>query len=164
MIAGGLFFFSLFQPALIVERFWIFERQISLIGGIFGLIEGGQAALGWGVLVLTVGLPAAKTLLGLLISSFARSSGPILRTAVWVFGLLGKWSLADVFVLAILVMVIDGQVLTQANVALGAYMFAAGVLLATAANYWLDWAIRRTRRAATRDLAADDRAPTHEGP
>jgi paraquat-inducible protein A len=127
--AIGATLIGLFTPALHVEQFWFFTRDITILGGIQQLIEGGQPVLGGLILFLSVVVPLVKAATGLLIGLFVRDAGPALSGLLGVFSLLGKWSLADVFILAIGVIVADGQLLTVANLGPGIYFFAAGAIL-----------------------------------
>jgi paraquat-inducible protein A len=120
---------GLVLPALHVEQFWFFTRDISILSGIRDLIKGGQPVLGGLILFLSVIVPLTKAVMGLLISLFVRTSGPVLSAMLGIFSLLGKWSLADVFILAIGVIVLDGQLLTAANLGPGIYAFGFGALL-----------------------------------
>ena len=148
LVAGILLVASLNAPALHVDRLWVFSRDITLLEGINKLMESGQAALGLAVLCLSVGLPLAKVLTGLIITAAPKRSGPLLQGLVGLFSFLGKWSLADVIVLAVLVMILDGQVLTGANLGLGAYLFASSVILSTVATAWLHLKLRRLKLAS----------------
>lgn len=118
------------SPALHVERFWFFTRDISILSGIRDLIHNGQVLLGALILFLSVVLPLSKAVVGFLICLFVRETGPVLRGLLGLFNLLGKFSLTDVFVLAIGVIVLDGQLLTTANLGPGIYAFALGAILA----------------------------------
>jgi uncharacterized paraquat-inducible protein A len=129
LTAIGATLTGLFTPALHVERFWFFSRDITILSGIRQLIEGGQPVLGGLILFLSVAVPLGKALTGLLITAFVRESGPALAAMLGVFSALGKWSLSDVFILAIGVIVIDGQLLTTANLGPGIYAFGLGAIL-----------------------------------
>lgn len=141
LIAGGLTVAGLMLPALQVDRLWVFTRDISILSGIEGLAGEGQTALAALILALSVIVPLAKIAAGLSIALFFPGLGPASGALVRLFAFLGKWSLADVFVLAIIVMIVDGQLLTSANLGLGIYLFAAGVLIAAAATYRLEASI-----------------------
>lgn len=127
--AIGATLIGLYTPALHVEQFWFFTRDITILSGIRQLIEGGQPVLGGLIFVLSVVVPLAKAAIGLVVSLFVRSAGPALSGLLGIFSFLGKWSLADVFILAIGVIVADGQLLTVANLGPGIYFFAAGAIL-----------------------------------
>jgi paraquat-inducible protein A len=120
---------GLVTPALHVEQFWFFTRDISVLSGIRQLIQSGQVVLGSLILVLSVVVPLSKALIGFLISAFVRESGPALTSLLGLFEFLGKWSLTDVFILALGVIVIDGQLLTAANLGPGIYLFGLGAIL-----------------------------------
>jgi uncharacterized paraquat-inducible protein A len=134
---------GLFTPALHVEQFWFFTRDITILGGIRELIDGGQPVLGGLILLLSVALPLGKALTGLLISLFVRDAGPALSGLLGLFSVLGKWSLSDVFILAIGVIVVDGEILTVANLGPGIYAFGAGAVLSWVGTMALHGRARR---------------------
>ncbi len=116
-------------PAVTINSFWLYEQDLSIIDGIRAFFEDGQNALGALVLAVSVIFPIGKILLGMLLlirdqPTHART-GWALDILVW----LSKWSLTDVFVFALIVLVLNGQLLTSADIHGGVALFAGGVLL-----------------------------------
>ena len=131
-------------PAVTVSTFWFYENDISHLDGIRSFFAEGQTALGLLVLAVSVIFPIGKILLGLLLIARGRRranrTGPLLGLLVW----LSRWSMTDVFVFALIVLVLNGQLRTRADVHGGVALLAGGVLLSA-------FAIAEVRRRLTAD-------------
>ncbi len=134
-------------PAVTISSFWLYERDLSIIDGIQSFFDEGQTALGILVLTVSVVFPVLKILLGLALlvrkplpngKRGHRRIGLLLGALVW----LSKWSLTDVFVFALIVLVLNGQLLTSADIHGGVALFAGGVLLSA-------FAVSQVRRRIT---------------
>lgn len=146
-VALMLVLIGIAEPALRLETAWLFEDAVSLADGIGRFFQNGQEALGVFVLFVTGVLPVLKIVAAcVMLTALPRESEAAERGA-GVLGFLSRWSMTDVFILAVVILVIDGQVLSRANLAAGAYVFAAGVLLSSVA-------VERIRGRARRALKA----------
>lgn len=129
LLSLGMVVAGLLLPAVTVSSFWFFEQDLSIWEGIQSFFDEGQTALGLLVLTVSVVFPVTKILLGLLLLSrdthLGRRTDGVLALLVW----LSKWSMTDVFVFALIVLVLNGQLLTSADIHGGVAVFAAGVLL-----------------------------------
>lgn len=124
MILAGLYL-----PAVTISSLWFYEQDLSIIDAIHEFFDDGQTALGLLVLAVSVIFPIGKILLGILLLIRDR---PARANTGWALGLLvwlSKWSLTDVFVFAMIVLVLNGQLLTSADIHGGVALFAGGVLL-----------------------------------
>ncbi|MEQ9520065.1 MAG: paraquat-inducible protein A [Parvibaculum sp.] len=116
-------------PAVTISSFWLYEQDLSIIDGINAFFDDGQNALGLLVLAVSVIFPIGKILLGILLLLRDRPTRPSAGWALDVLVWLSKWSLTDVFVFALIVLVLNGQLLTSADIHGGVALFAGGVLL-----------------------------------
>ncbi|MBV1886811.1 MAG: paraquat-inducible protein A [Parvibaculaceae bacterium] len=120
---------GLTQPALTVSAFWIYDTQISILQGIQSFFDQGQVALGFLVLAVSVVFPVLKILISLAALLVAQpgkvGTERLLTGLIW----LGKWSMTDVFVFALMVLVLNGKIIASADIHQGVALFAAGVLL-----------------------------------
>lgn len=110
-------------PLLHIDRLWVFTETVSLWQAITTLYREGETFLGVLLTAFSIVFPAAK-LLGVL--WLWRRPSP--RLAALVDGL-GKWSMMDVLVVALLIVTLKGSGLVTAASAPGVYCFAAAVLL-----------------------------------
>lgn len=95
------------------------------------LFEAGLPVLGLVVVVFSGIFPIAKTLTAALI--FRQGARPSPRLAVWL-NLLGKWSMLDVFLAALLIGISQISVYIGFETRAGLYYFALGVVLNNAAT------------------------------
>ena len=137
-LSGALLLAGLWLPALTVSAFFHSE-QYSLAGAVFGFAAAGDWFLFGLTFLFTVLLPLAKVAACLALW-FAAPRGAGARLADGLAAL-SRWSMVDVFIVALVVLVVDGQLLTSADIHAGIVVFTAGVLLS-------GWAARRVARLA----------------
>ncbi len=115
-------------PMFTFSKFYFFNDTFSLLSGIFHLLDEGEPVLFVLVFTFSILLPVYKMyLLGRII--FHRAMAPDNRHRCLHFlHILGKWSMLDVFVVALLVMTVKFGVIADVTVHAGLYVFAAGVL------------------------------------
>lgn len=120
LIVAGLLTPSVFRPRLIGgETYTVFEALASLAGsGLWGL-----AAL---VFVFSVIFPWVKTLTAAVIFRIGNKASP---RSVNLMAFLGKWSMLDVFLVALLVALTQLSEMRSLEPRLGIYLFATGVIL-----------------------------------
>jgi len=143
-----LLWWGLALPILHVEKFWIFGQSLSVWSGMNTLFAHGELFLGGVLLVFSIVFPSGKNLLLIVTllkgAEFGARSRQLLRWSA----LLGKWSMLDVFIVAILVASVRLGALAEAQVRSALYFFAASVLLTNLTSTALDaWVERRTTRA-----------------
>ena len=129
---------GLTAPALKITSMFVFTREYSILGGILSLFEDGQTLLASILLLFSVVFPVAKNLLALICVLILERQPKRVRQIVSVIGQLSKWSMVDVFAIALVVLVMNGELLSTANIDAGIGMFAAGVLLSTLATFSLE--------------------------
>lgn len=120
---------GLVSPIITLEKFVFLENTFSVLSGILQLLNEGQ----WFLFILISGfsviLPAVKLmLLSLLVSANASSLESMQKYLHWMH-VYGKWSMLDVFVVAILVVSVKLGVMANVQMRFGLYFFAASVLL-----------------------------------
>lgn len=150
LLIGGLaaLLAGLVMPAFSVRTLFIGEDTFSILDGIIAFFEDGQPYLGSLLLVLSILFPVAKILFGLLAIVFFRAGSPRLRVFLDILSTLSKWSMTDVFLLSLIVLVLDGRLLTTADLLPGTGVFAAGIILSGLGIWWLERIARRSLRRA----------------
>ncbi|HZS83789.1 MAG TPA: paraquat-inducible protein A [Stellaceae bacterium] len=116
-------------PIMHVRWLGIFDHKISLLGGIAALYDDGEVVLAAILFAFSVAFPLAKIAL-LLAFWAARRAGR--RPAAWLPALLqaiARWSMLDVFVLALAIFAIKAQPLADAQSAGAILPFVAAILL-----------------------------------
>ncbi|HWA86810.1 MAG TPA: paraquat-inducible protein A [Opitutus sp.] len=129
-----LFATGIFYPFFHVTKFWLFHDAISVVGGIITLFREGEYFL-FGVLTLfTLAFPCVK--LGLLAIIWAEREHNLTRVRRlhhWVEHL-GKWSMLDVFVVAILIVAMKSAAVADLHVGVGLYLFTFSVIATQVAS------------------------------
>jgi len=133
VIAFLLLIPGLFEPVLTITAkfggFVILDRTKSIIGNILTLMQDGYVFVAFLVFLFSVVVPVTKAIL-LLIALYMKH--PSRRYKIYAFiGLIGKWSMADVFLIGIFVSYLSANALKglYAIPRIGFYFFAAYCIL-----------------------------------
>lgn len=135
---------GLFLPAIKISSFIFLSRDLSLAQSVFSFLQAGDFFIFLVTFVFTIAFPVFKIATGLVLWHAADISGMPAKSLLNGLSLASKWSMLDVFMIALVVLVIDGRVLTGADIQAGAIVFSASVLIST-------WAVRRLSVLASRD-------------
>jgi paraquat-inducible protein A len=126
--AFSLFAAGIFFPFFHVTKFWLFDDAVSVVGGIFTLFREGEYFLFAVLTLFTLVFPCVK--LGLLAIIWAEREHDLTRVRLlhrWVEHL-GKWSMLDVFVVAILIVAMKSAAVAEIHIGLGLYLFTFSVI------------------------------------
>jgi len=129
LIAAGLFAVGIWAPLMTVQKWLVFTQTYTLGAGLLRLFEAKHYVLF--LLVGTFSLVVPLVKLGLLalacnLPSWTTVHSP--RLLHWL-ALCGKWSMLDVFLVAILLAVGTLRGIAAVEVQYGVYTFAAAMLL-----------------------------------
>ena len=137
ILALGLWGAGVTLPVLYVTELFVFQNDVSLIGIVSGLFQQNETAIGIVVLVFTLVLPPAKLIIGYGLWRFTEGSGIAARRGIAFLDAIGKWTMLDVLVLAVVVVTLKSSWVAEVEVAPGLYFFAASAILAVAAGFGL---------------------------
>ncbi len=129
-VAAFSFSLGLTLPLLSMERLYFLEDRPSLLQVIRGLYEGDEVSIAGLVFLFSVLLPGLKILV-LGISALHRPSSKWLR----VLSYLGKWSMMDVMLVALVIFAAKTSGLASAQVLPGLWFYAAATLSTAVAAY-----------------------------
>ncbi len=115
-------------PMMTLSRFVFLSQEVSLLQGIWELAREGEFFLFALLAAFSILFPAVKILLGLLIWYGAISSHRQGRWLRWL-DVLGRWSMLDVFVVALMVVAIQVSLIDDVELHGGLYAFTAAILL-----------------------------------
>lgn len=114
-------------PMFSFNKFFIFNDIFSLLSGVYYLLQEGEYLLFAVILIFSVIFPALKMgLLYVLINNKVHEDNKAAITAKLFH--YGKWSMLDVFVVAVLVSTVKLGSLASVEAHIGIYIFALGVL------------------------------------
>ncbi|MBL8661042.1 MAG: paraquat-inducible protein A [Rhodospirillales bacterium] len=103
-------------PIMEVRNFWIFHGSYSILDGISMLIDQGDVLIAAIVVAFSVAAPAGKNLALLLLWWRWRGGKPVPRHLPSLLDAIGKWSMLDVFVVALLVFAAKTRAFADASV------------------------------------------------
>ena len=142
LFAGGVF-----SPLMEIEKFWFFSNRYSLASSLQTLLNQREIWMFLVLFVFSIVTPMIKlAVLGVVANS---SSGYHERHQRWI-GFLetwGKWSMLDVFVVALLMVAVNLGPLAHVTLHYGVYLFAGAVILMQFLSVWLHWVLKRQNQA-----------------
>ncbi len=127
--AALLLLVGLVAPIITLRKFVLVENTFSVLSGVIELLQNGQIFLFLLLTGFSVVLPILK--LGVLYRLVSRNEAMQDRGRKllhWMH-LYGKWSMLDVFVVAVLVVAVKMGAIVDVEMRYGLYAFAASVML-----------------------------------
>ncbi len=121
------------MPAISVTHLGVFTDTYSIVGTVFAFWEAGKYLMFGVVLFFSLIFPAAKVLIALWAWWAGPEDGQRLRRICRHFAAVSKWSMLDVFIVALTLLVVEGSLLSAADVHIGIVCFAAAVIVSTVA-------------------------------
>jgi paraquat-inducible protein A len=134
--AMGLFIAGIFLPFTSVTKLWLFENQVSVYRGLIVLWQAGEIFLFLILFVFTICFPFVKINTMLVLWLYPRLDGERAQRMYHFVSDLGRWSMLDVFVLAILVLTVKSSGVANIQVGTGFFLFFASVMLTQLASLW----------------------------
>jgi len=124
-------------PLLTLEKLYFFENTVSLFTTVTELFSQREWFLFIVIAVFSLCIPVIKITSLVLILNLDYTKGSFLDKALHVIETIGKWSMLDVFVVALLLVSVKLGVLAKVDIHYGLYAFAASVLLTMGLSYWI---------------------------
>ncbi len=137
LVALGGLVVGVTAPLLSLEKLYFFENTVSLFSTVTGLFAQKEWFLFFIIAIFSLCIPVIKIASLLLIVNVEYKQGSFLDKSLHVIETLGKWSMLDVFVVALLLVSVKLGVLAKVEVHYGLYVFAASVLLTMGLSFWI---------------------------
>jgi paraquat-inducible protein A len=131
----GALVVGLALPAITVRSLF-FAQDFSLFESVLAFLEDGDWFLFVVTFLFSVVFPIAKIVVGLALWFALDATGAYARPVLGWLAAMSKWSMLDVFIIALIVLVADGRLLSSADIQIGAIVFSGAVLTST-------WVTRR---------------------
>lgn len=135
VLSAALLCAGLFLPAVTVRRLFLSE-EYSLAGGVYKFLIDGDWFLFLITFAFTMLFPIGKVAVCLALWFLSPRGSERSAKLAGTLASLSKWSMLDVFVIALMVLVVDGRLLDSADIHVGVIAFTGGVLLSA-------WGARR---------------------
>ncbi|MDP6474432.1 MAG: paraquat-inducible protein A [Alphaproteobacteria bacterium] len=146
--AAALLVVGWLVPIMTVRRFLFFEDRISVLQALEALLERQQYLLFFTMLIFSMLLPLVKIFLAWRLwrrhDVLAEKFDISLKRAE----ILGRWSMLDVFLMAIAVAAVNLSLIADVHLHWGLYALSGGVLLSLIATTRMSAIAARIRRAA----------------
>src|SRR5579862_944609 len=143
VLAVAFFVAGIFLPFTSVTKLWLFQNQISVYHGLIILWQAGELFLFLILFVFTVCFPLVKLTAMLTLWLYPRVGTDRARKLFHFVSNLGKWSMLDVFVVAILVLTIKSSGVANIRVGVGFFLFFISVMLTQFASLWTGKVVSR---------------------
>ncbi len=124
-------------PLITLEKMYFFENTVSLLSTIKGLYLQQEWFLFYVIAIFSLCVPAIKIASLVLITNMQFEQGSFLDKTLQIIETFGKWSMLDVFVVALLLVSVKLGVLAKVDVHYGLYVFASSVLLTMGISLWI---------------------------
>lgn len=136
LAAMGCFIAGIILPFTAVTKLWLFENQISVCRGLVVLWKADELFLFLILFVFTICFPFVKINALLALWLYPGLGAEQARNFFKFVSHLGKWSMLDVFVVAILVLTVKSSGVASIKVGVGFFLFFLSVLLTQFASLW----------------------------
>lgn len=136
LAALACFFTGIFLPFTSVTKLWLFENQVSVFHGLVVLWNASEFFLFLILLVFTICFPIVK--IGALLALWLYPGLTVARAkSLFHFvSHMGKWSMLDVFVVAILVLTVKSGGMASIKVQGGFFLFFLSVMFTQIGSSW----------------------------
>lgn len=122
-----VFVISLFSPLFTLEKLIFFENTVSLLSALLGLIDKGHWLLFFIIFVFSILFPLFKLSVILYLWN-SHASALVQKLLKWIHQF-GKWSMLDVFVVALMVVSVKLDYVADMRIHYGLYLFLSAVIL-----------------------------------
>ena len=129
VLAGVLLVFGWTLPIMTISKLVFFAERISILAGVAVLWREGHVVLCLVVAVFSIVFPALKLLAALWLWYAVDARGATLGPALERLEVLGRWSMLDVFLVALTIVAIQVSLISEVSTHAGLYVFTAAVVL-----------------------------------
>ncbi len=136
-----LFISGVIAPMLTLKKFVLFSNTFSIITGITTLLEEGKIFLFIIITLFSLILPTAKLIVIFLV--LRQKTKERLQRYLHLMHMYGKWSMLDVFVVGIMVVIIKIEGMIKVNIHYGFYIFTCAVLMTMVLTTLVSWLDKR---------------------
>ncbi|HWY29124.1 MAG TPA: paraquat-inducible protein A [Candidatus Acidoferrum sp.] len=141
----GCFIAGIFLPFTAVTKLWLFENQVSVYRGLIVLWQAGELFLFLILFVFTILFPLVKINSMILLWLWPRLAREQAQSMFHFVSNLGKWSMLDVFVLAILVLTVKSSGVANIQVGSGFFLFFLSVMFTMISSLWTGRIVSRLK-------------------
>ncbi len=136
-----LLYLGIQKPLMTMEKLIFWESEYTILSSIKNLFSKSNYFIAIIILLFSIIFPFLKlfTLVGLW---FIKMGDKTRKMSVKWLEFLGKWSMLDVFVVAIIIFISKSGWMTDADPKIGLYMFSAAIILSMIATYLVKFTLK----------------------
>ena len=143
LLALASFLYGVFAPLMRLEKFWFFNNEYSLYSSLQTLYEHEEIFLLVVLFLFSVLTPLVKMFCLALLANTSLMFRQRRERLLYLLETWGKWSMLDVFVVALLFVAVKLGALVNVTIHSGLYWFGGAVLLIQLLSVWLSWSVNR---------------------
>ena len=144
--AAGLLVGGWLIPIMTVPRLFFFEDRISVLQALEALLERGQYVLFVIMLVFSMLFPLAKIIVSYLLWLSPDADSDKFERRLGRAEMLGRWSMLDVFLMAIAIAAVNFSLIADVHLHPGLYALSGGVVLSMLASMRMSALAAKVRR------------------
>lgn len=129
VVTLALFIIGISLPILTITKMLIVSNEVSIVTGLFELIEEEQYFIFAVIFLFSIVLPLLKIYYLYLLSFKHSAENKTYEKHLHLMHRYGRWSMLDIFVIAILIMTVKLGAIASVEVEEGMYYFTAAVVL-----------------------------------
>ena len=146
--AAGLLVGGWLIPIMSVRRLFFFEDRVSVLQALEALLARGQYLLFSVLLIFSILFPLAKILISYRLWRSPDAHSDKFERRLGRAEMLGRWSMLDVFLMAIAIAAVNFSLIADVHLHPGLYALAGGVVLSMLASMRMSALAAKIRRAA----------------
>jgi len=142
LLSTGLLILGLCTPLMSVEKMVFWKNDYSVLTGITGLYADKEYFLAAILFFFCLVFPIVKLLTLWIMWPLKMTDDARDKILGWL-AFLGKWSMLDVFVVAILIVAVKLGPLAKVEPQQGVYIFSCAIIFSIATTNWIERLLRR---------------------
>lgn len=124
-----LFIIGISTPILTVTKLMVVSNEVSILTGLYELLEEQQYFIFVVIFLFSIILPLVKIYYLYLLSASHAVDNKQYTKYLHLMHRYGRWSMLDIFVIAILIMTVKLGALASVEIEIGMYFFTIAVIL-----------------------------------
>ena len=128
IISASLLLAGMLLPMFSFHKFYFFNDEFSLVGGVVYLLSIGKLYLFLFIFLFSIAAPIYKTYLAMLLVTKRVTDQDERLNTVKRLALMSKWSMADVFVISVLAATVKLGTVASIEIHSGLFVFGLGVV------------------------------------
>lgn len=132
------------MPLMNIEKMVFWQNDYSVITGITGLFEQKEYFLSAILFFFCLVFPILKLITLFFMWQFKLAQRTQHKILDWL-GVLGKWSMLDVFVVAILIVAVKLGPMASVKPRQGVYIFCVAIILSIMTTIWVEKMLKNNR-------------------